>query len=183
VRPKGHHCQGDESLGSDACPAEAETDAKMAIHQAADCIMLPGEGVGRGYRLCEGSQMGLCATGFNEKPQGSFPLITTAYRGVAPPGPTGSFREDDGMKLAWTTIALALTHPALPTRGRAQGRGATRRPTQTGCPPLLGHQLRSAPFPVQATDVSWNKAKNNTCAYVPTGGTTAEEALESGGIA
>jgi len=148
----------------------------MVIHQAADCIMLPGEGIGRGYRLHEGSQMGLCATGFNEKPQGSFPLITTAYRGVARPGPTGSFREDDGMKLAWTTIALALTHPALPTRGRAQGRGATQRPTQTGCPPLLEHQLRSAPFPVQATGASRNKAANNACAYVPTGGATAEEA-------
>jgi len=72
----------------------------MAIHQATDCIMLPGEGVGRGYRLREGSQMGLCATRSNEKPQGLFPLITTAYRGVAPPGSTGSFCEDDGMKLA-----------------------------------------------------------------------------------
>jgi len=91
----------------------------MVIHQAADCIMLPGEGVGRGYHLREGSQMGLCATGFNEKPRGLFLLIMTAYRGIAPPGPTGSFRKDNGMKLAWMTIALALTHPALPTRGRA----------------------------------------------------------------
>jgi len=144
VRPEGHDCQGDESLSSGACPAEAETDAKMAIHQTADCAMLPGEGVGRGCRLREGSQVGLCATRFNEKPQGSFLLITTAYGGIAPPGPTGTFRDDDGMRLAWTTIALALTHPTLPTRGRARGRGATRRPTQTGCPPLLGHQLRSA---------------------------------------
>jgi len=72
----------------------------MAVHQAADCIMLPGEGVGRGYRLREGSQMGLCAMRFIKKPQGSFPLITTAYGGIAPPGPTGTFREDDGMILA-----------------------------------------------------------------------------------
>jgi len=100
VRPEGYHCPGNESLGSDACPAEAETDAKMVVHQAADCIMLPGEGVGRGYHLREGSQMGLCATRFIKKPQGSFLLITTAYGGVAPPGPTGTFHEDDGMILA-----------------------------------------------------------------------------------
>ena len=72
----------------------------MVVHQATDCIMLPGEGISRGYRLCEGSQMGLCATRFIKKPQGLFPLITTAYGGVAPPGPTGTFREDDGMILA-----------------------------------------------------------------------------------
>jgi hypothetical protein len=58
ARPEDHHCVGDKSLGSDACPAEAETDAKMVVHQAADCIMLPSEGVSRGYHPCEGSQMG-----------------------------------------------------------------------------------------------------------------------------
>jgi len=146
-----------------------------AIHQAADCIMLPGEGVGRGYHLREGSQMGLCATRFITKPRGSFPLITTAYGGVAPPGPTGTFREDDGMILVWMTIALALTHPMLPTQGRTRRRGATQRPTRTGCPPCLGTSYCSALFPVQATDVSWHKATNNACAYVPTRGTTAEE--------
>jgi len=85
------------------------------IHQAADCIMLPGKGVGRGYCLRKGSQMGLCATRFIKKPQGSFLLIMTAYGGIAPPGSTGSFCEDNGMILAWVTIALALTHPVLPT--------------------------------------------------------------------
>jgi len=39
VRPKGHDCQGDKSLGSGACPAEIEIDAKMAIYQTADCAM------------------------------------------------------------------------------------------------------------------------------------------------
>ena len=33
--------------------------------------------------------------------------------------------------------------------------------------------------PVQATDISQNKAVNDTCTYVPTGGTTAEEVPES----
>ena len=44
---------------------------------------------------------------------------------------------------------------------------------------LLGHQLRSAPcqrLPVQATGVFRDEAvNNNACAYVPTGGPTAEE--------
>ena len=44
--------------------------------------------------------------------------------------------------------------------------------------PLLGHQLRSAPFPVQATGMFRYKAANNACAYVPTGGATAEEVVE-----
>ena len=43
--------------------------------------------------------------------------------------------------------------------------------------PLLGHQLRSALFPVQATGVFWYKAANYACAYVPTGGAMAEEVL------
>ena len=100
--------------------------------------MLPGKGIGRGYRLCEGSQIGLCATRFIKEPQGLFLLITTAYRGVAPPGSTGSFCKDNGMILVWATIALALTYPTLPTQGRVQGRGATQMPTQTGCHPCLG---------------------------------------------
>ena len=100
--------------------------------------MLPGEGVGRGYRLHKGFQMGLYAMRFIKKPQGLFLLITTAYRGVAPSGSTGSFCEDNSIILAWATIALALTHPALPIQGRAQGRGATQRPIQTGCHPCLG---------------------------------------------
>jgi len=44
--------------------------------------------------------------------------------------------------------------------------------------PLLGHQLRSASFPVQATGMFRYKAANNACAYVPTGGATAEEVVE-----
>ena len=43
--------------------------------------------------------------------------------------------------------------------------------------PLLGHQLHSALFPVQATGVFRYKATNYACAYVPTGGVAAEEVL------
>ena len=43
--------------------------------------------------------------------------------------------------------------------------------------PLLGHQLCSALFLVQATGVFWYKAANYTCTYVPTGGAMAEEVL------
>ena len=55
-----------------------------------------------------------------------------------PHGSTGSFWEDTGTILAWTTIALALTHPTLSTRGRMRRRGATRKSTLTRCPHCSG---------------------------------------------
>jgi len=60
----------------------------------------------------------------------------------------------------------------------------TRQGTRKRCNPkantnrvssLLGYQLCSALFLVQATDMSWHKAANNTCTYMPTRGMTAEE--------
>jgi hypothetical protein len=65
-------------------------------------------------------------------------LIMIAYK-VFTPGSTGSFRKDNGMRLAGVvTITLALTHPMLPIWGRAWERGVTWRPTWTGCPPCSG---------------------------------------------
>ncbi len=63
----------------------------MAIHQPQTVPILPMAGIGRGYHLHKGSQIGQYHKGVL--------LITTAYRGH-PQGSTGSFCEDDGMKLA-----------------------------------------------------------------------------------
>ena len=75
--------------------------------------MLPSKDIGRGYHLYEGSQIGQEPIGFYN-PMGVL-LITITYE-VFTPGSTGSFRKDNGMRLAGVaTIALALTHPMLPT--------------------------------------------------------------------
>jgi len=60
------------------------------------------------------------------------------------------------------------------TRKRCDPKANTNRVSPTARAPAT-----LCPSPVQATDVSQNKAVNDACAYVPTGGTTAEEAPES----
>ena len=106
-----------------------------------------------------------------------FPANDDRLQGLFTNGSTESFHEGDGMIFAGVaTFALALTPSEF----------AYTRQNTWRCDPkintdrvslLLGHQLRSAPFPVQATGVFRYKAANNACAYVPTGGATAEEAL------
>jgi hypothetical protein len=83
ARPKGHHCPGNKSLGSDTCPTEAETDVKIAVHQAADCIMLPSEGVSREYCPYEGSQMGHVDIRMKSM---WVSRMMTAYKGYSPIG-------------------------------------------------------------------------------------------------
>jgi len=128
--------------------------------------MLPNEDAGRGCRLREGSQIA-------RKPLGVL-LITIAYEKFIS-GSTGSFHEDDGKKLAEAaSITLAPTHRTLPTRGRTRGQGATRKSTRTGCPPCSG---TSYALPVSGAGyghVPAYETINNTRAYVPTGGATAE---------
>ena len=60
------------------------------------------------------------------------------------------------------------------TRKRCDLKANTNRVSPTAWAPAM-----LCPSPVQATDVLQNKAVNDACAYVPTGGTMAEEAPES----
>jgi hypothetical protein len=56
---------------------------KMAVHQAADCIMLPSEGVSREYCPCEGSQIGHVDIRMKSI---WVSRMTTAYKGYSPIG-------------------------------------------------------------------------------------------------
>ena len=137
--------------------------------------MLPGEGVGRGYRLHEGSQIGLCATRFNKKTLRVVPAhYDCLWRRCT------SWAHWVFSRRRWYDTCMD-NHHSCPDSSRVaytrqDGERRNLKANTNRVSPLLGHQLRSAPFPVQATGASWNKAMNNACTYVPTGGVMAEEA-------
>jgi hypothetical protein len=135
ARPKGHHCLGNKSLSSDACPAEAETDEKMIVHQATDCIMLPSEGVSRGYCPCEGSQIGHVDTRMKSM---WVSRITTAYKGYSPTDLLSLFIRVMVWYLHGQPSLLPWLILCCLQQGRAYEGGATQRLMQTGSPLCLG---------------------------------------------